>query len=217
MHNNMITSASGDQDDQLVHDASYSNSPWVSIHSYNHIPLTNYQEEYYGMQHMAHGMPSEPLGGHLAPSPFTQNIQPNNYPSHLPPPPPPLIPSPGQVPWPSLQTNPSQSYQSPVPIPSVSAPPRQQPKLPTINTSQPRRTLTDQDRRDMCKFADENPGVKQHDIGLRFGVERSTVSKVLRRKDQYLNQEDRSASPVKKNKGKSSPDIERALGNWTFP
>ncbi|KAI1164081.1 hypothetical protein F5B18DRAFT_616876 [Nemania serpens] len=214
MHNNMITSASGDQDEQLVHDASYSNSPWVGIHAYNHIPLANYQDEYYGMQHMTHGMPSESLGGHLAPSPFTQNIQPNNYPSHLPPPPPPLIPAPGQVPWPSLQTNPSQSYQSPVPIPSVSAPPRQQPKLPTINTSQPRRTLTDQDRRDMCKFADENPGVKQHDIGLRFGVERSTVSKVLRRKDQYLNQEDRSASPVKKNKGKSSPDIERALGNW---
>ncbi|RYC60796.1 hypothetical protein CHU98_g5424 [Xylaria longipes] len=215
MHNSMITSTSADQDDQLVHDASYSNGPWVGIHSYNHMPMANYQEEYYSMQHIAHGLPSESLGGHLAPSPFTQNIQPNNYQSQLPPPPPPLIPSPGQVPWPSLQTNPSQNYQSPVPIPSVSAPPRQQPKLPTINTSQPRRTLTDQDRRDMCKFADENPGVKQHDIGLRFGVERSTVSKVLRRKDQYLNQEDRSASPVKKNKGKSSPDIERALANWT--
>ncbi|KAH8156835.1 hypothetical protein CIB48_g11413 [Xylaria polymorpha] len=216
MHNSMITSTSADQDDQLVHDGSYSNGPWVGIHSYNHIPMANYQEDYYSMQHIAHGLPSESLGGHLAPSPFTQNLQPNNYPSQLPPPPPPLIPSPGQVPWPSLQTNPSQNYQSPVPIPSVSAPPRQQPKLPTINTSQPRRTLTDQDRRDMCKFADENPGVKQHDIGLRFGVERSTVSKVLRRKDQYLNQEDRSASPVKKNKGKSSPDIERALANWTI-
>ncbi|KAI1150162.1 hypothetical protein F4825DRAFT_21846 [Nemania diffusa] len=214
MHNNMITSTSADQDDQLVHDASYSNSPWVNMHSYNHMSMGNYQEEYYSMPHITHGLPSESLGGHLAPSPFTSNIQPNNYPSQLPPPPPPLIPSPGQVPWPSLQTNPSQSYQSPVPIPSVLAPQRQQPKLPTINTSQPRRTLTDQDRRDMCKFADENPGVKQHDIGLRFGVERSTVSKVLRRKDQYLNQEDRSASPVKKNKGKSSPDIERALANW---
>ncbi|GAP91107.1 putative centromere binding protein B [Rosellinia necatrix] len=214
MHNNMITSTSADQDDQLVHDASYSNNSWVGIHSYGHMPMANYQEDYY-MQNIAHGLPSEPLGGHLAPSPFTQNLQPNSYQSQLPPPPPPLIPSAGQVPWPSLQTNPSQSYQSPpVPIPSVSAPPRQQPKLPTINTSQPRRTLTDQDRREMCKFADENPGIKQHDIGLRFGVERSTVSKVLRRKDQYLNQEDRSASPVKKNKGKSSPDIERALANW---
>ncbi|KAI0099645.1 hypothetical protein GGR51DRAFT_535301 [Nemania sp. FL0031] len=172
MHNNMITSTSADQDDQLVHDASYSNSPWVGIHSYNQMPMANYQDEYYSMQHMTHGLPTESIGGHLAPSPFTSNLQPNNYPSQLPPPPPPLIPSPGQVPWPSLQTNPSQSYQSPVPIPSVIAPPRQQPKLPTINTSQPRRTLTDQDRRDMCKFADENPGVKQHDIGLRFGVER---------------------------------------------
>ncbi|KAI0405687.1 hypothetical protein F4802DRAFT_606700 [Xylaria palmicola] len=214
MHNSMITSTSADQDDQLVHDASYSNGSWVGMHTFNPMPMGNYQEEYYNIPHMTHGIPSEPLGGHLAPSPFTQNIQPNNYPSQLPPPPPPLMPSPGQVPWPSLQTNPSQNYQSPVPIPSVSTPSRQQPKLPTINTSQPRRTLTDQDRREMCKFADENPGVKQHDIGLRFGVERSTVSKVLRRKDQYLNQEDRSASPVKKNKGKSSPDIERALANW---
>ncbi|KAI1828226.1 hypothetical protein F4861DRAFT_535196 [Xylaria intraflava] len=212
MHNSMITSTSADQDDQLVHDASYSNAPWVGMNSYAHMPMPNYQGEYYSVPHIPHGLPSESLGGHLAPSPFTQNIQPHNYPSHLPPPP--LMSTPGQVSWPSLQTNPSQNFQSPVAIPSASAPPRQQPKLPTINTSQPRRTLTDQDRRDMCKFADENPGVKQHDIGLRFGVERSTVSKVLRRKDQYLNQEDRSASPIKKNKGKSSPDIERALANW---
>ncbi|KAI2642913.1 hypothetical protein GGS21DRAFT_198125 [Xylaria nigripes] len=212
MHNSMITSTSADQDDQLVHDPSYSNGPWVSMNSYTPMPMANYQDDYYSLQHIAHGLPSESLGGHLGPSAFTQNIQPHNYPSHLPPPP--LMSTPGQVPWPSLQTNPSQSFQSSVAIPSASAPPRQQPKLPTINTSQPRRTLTDQDRRDMCKFADENPGVKQHDIGLRFGVERSTVSKVLRRKDQYLNQEDRNASPVKKNKGKSSPDIERALANW---
>ncbi|KAI0186612.1 hypothetical protein F4808DRAFT_95265 [Astrocystis sublimbata] len=214
MHNSMITSTSAEQDDQLVHDASYSNGHWVGMNSYTHMPMPNYQEEYYSMQHMAHGLPTESLGGHLTPSAFTQHIQPNNYQSQLPPPPPPLIPSPGQVQWPSLQTNPSHNYQNPIPISTVAAPPRQQPKLPTINTSQPRRTLTDQDRRDMCKFADENPGVKQHDIGLRFGVERSTVSKVLRRKDQYLNQEDRCASPVKKNKGKSSPDIERALANW---
>jgi len=170
MHNSMITTTGADQDDQLVHDGSYSSSAWVGMNSYSHMPMANYQDEYYGMPHMNHGLPSESIGSHLAPSPFTQSIPSNNYTSQLPPPP--LLPTQGQVSWPSLQTNPSQNYQSPVPIPSVSAPARQQPKLPTINTSQPRRTLTDQDRRDMCKFADENPGVKQHDIGLRFGVER---------------------------------------------
>ncbi|KAI0200522.1 hypothetical protein F4808DRAFT_450907 [Astrocystis sublimbata] len=178
MHNSMITSTSAEQDDQLVHDASYSNGHW---------------EEYYSMQHMAHGLPTESLGGHLTPSAFTQHIQPNNY---------------------QTANEPITQLSKPYPDIYCRSSSKTATEAPTINTSQPRRTLTDQDRRDMCKFADENPGVKQHDIGLRFGVERSTVSKVLRRKDQYLNQEDRCASPVKKNKGKSSPDIERALANW---
>ena len=39
------------------------------------------------------------------------------------------------------------------------------------------------------------------------------MSKVLRHKDTYLNQEPRSASPAKRGKGKL-PDIERALASW---
>lgn len=39
------------------------------------------------------------------------------------------------------------------------------------------------------------------------------MSKVLRHKDKYLNQEDRSASPTRRSKGKL-PDIERALAAW---
>lgn len=46
-----------------------------------------------------------------------------------------------------------------------------------------------------------------------FGVERSTVSKVLRQKEKYLYQDDGSRSPIKRSKGKF-PDIERALANW---
>ncbi|KAI1327861.1 hypothetical protein F5Y16DRAFT_181679 [Xylariaceae sp. FL0255] len=217
MHNGMITSTGADQDDQLVHDSSYSGAPWFALNSHGQMPISSYSDEYYAAQyitpHPTHGLPSESLGGHMGPSPFPQNIHHNNYGTQLPPPP--IIPTQGQVPWPSLQTNPSQSYHhAPVTIPPAPAPVRQQPKLPTINTSQPRRTLTDHDRREMCKYADENPGVKQHDIGVKFGVERSTVSKVLRKKDHYLNQDDRSGSPIKRNKGKSPPDIERALANW---
>lgn len=41
----------------------------------------------------------------------------------------------------------------------------------------------------------------------------STVSKVLRHKDKYLGQEDRSSSPIKRTKGKGV-DIEKALTNY---
>lgn len=41
----------------------------------------------------------------------------------------------------------------------------------------------------------------------------STVSKVLSRKDKWLNPEDRSSSPIKKSKGKI-PDIDKTLANW---
>lgn len=65
----------------------------------------------------------------------------------------------------------------------------------------------------MCQYHDDHPNVKQTEIGAMFGVERSTVSKVLRQKEKYLYQEDGSRSPIKKTKGKF-PDIERALANW---
>lgn len=41
----------------------------------------------------------------------------------------------------------------------------------------------------------------------------STVSKVLRHKEKYLGQEDRSSSPIKRTKGKGA-DIEKALLNY---
>ncbi|KAF2773102.1 hypothetical protein EJ03DRAFT_265857 [Teratosphaeria nubilosa] len=85
--------------------------------------------------------------------------------------------------------------------------------LSSRSTSAPRKTLTDQDRRRMCQYAEEHPHSKQTEIGAIFGVERSTVSKVLRQKEKYLFQEDGSRSPVKRTKGRS-PDIERALANW---
>ncbi|KAJ6187605.1 hypothetical protein N7519_002513 [Penicillium mononematosum] len=77
----------------------------------------------------------------------------------------------------------------------------------------PRRTLTDDDRRQMCIYHEENKTAKQTDIGALFGVERSTVSKVLRQKEKYLNPKDGSRSPIKRPKGRV-PDIEKALSNW---
>ena len=44
-------------------------------------------------------------------------------------------------------------------------------------------------------------------------IHSSTVSKVLRQKDKYLNPDDGSRSPIKRAKGRV-PDIEKALSNW---
>ncbi|KAL9118945.1 MAG: hypothetical protein Q9187_004503, partial [Circinaria calcarea] len=108
----------------------------------------------------------------------------------------PILPSPplAQLPTYSLAHSLPPST-APVPVPSA------------------RRTLTDQDRRRMCQYHEDNPSVKQTEIGAMFGVERSTVSKVLRQKDKYLCADDGSRSPIKRSKGKF-PDIERALSNW---
>ncbi|KAL8947252.1 MAG: hypothetical protein Q9222_006447 [Ikaeria aurantiellina] len=138
--------------------------------------------------------------------------------------------------WPSQLTNPSISPPSAQPQSSLSAPaqtprpiaplttpidhittPHSAPPapVPTPIPTPPsgRRTLTDQDRRRMCQYHDENPTVKQTEIGSLFGVERSTVSKVLRHKEKYLHPDDGSRSPIKRAKGKF-PDIERAVSNW---
>lgn len=129
--------------------------------------------------------------------------------------------------WPSMLTNPPHNAPPPMPTPQHMgqmsyAPPQPLPPLittPVPPPSQPqstsRRTLTDHDRRRMCQYHEENPTVKQTEIGAMFGVERSTVSKVLRNKEKYLAQEDGSKSPIRRAKGKF-PDIERALTNWAM-
>ncbi|QDS74089.1 hypothetical protein FKW77_009585 [Venturia effusa] len=96
------------------------------------------------------------------------------------------------------------------PLPTVPAP---LPRGSGRSGSNPRKTLTDADRRNMCIYAEKHPAVKQQDIGALFGVERSTVSKVLRQKDKYMQQDDGSRSPARKPKNKGQ-DPERTLVNW---
>lgn len=95
--------------------------------------------------------------------------------------------------WPSQITNPSDHVSHPVALPVVrssgtaiqdvaASPPLAPPPLPAPVRSTPvlstaRRTLSDDDRRRMCKYHDENPSVKQTEIGgelklavLSFGL-----------------------------------------------
>lgn len=55
-------------------------------------------------------------------------------------------------------------------------------------TKSPRKTtkLTDSDRRAICEHREANPAIKQDRIGILFGVERSTVSKILKNKEKWL-------------------------------
>ena len=70
--------------------------------------------------------------------------------------------------WPSMLTNPASYSAPPVAIPPASAPvvKGNGTKLPAIHaTPSPRKTLTDSDRRRMCQYHEENPTVKQTEIG----------------------------------------------------
>ncbi|KAI0115074.1 hypothetical protein F4814DRAFT_305353 [Daldinia grandis] len=131
MHNTMIGSTGIDQDNHMAHDNSYSNEQWVDMSAYTHMAMTTYPGDYY-IPPATHGLPSESIGMAPPPIPHPMHNQPhsnnnsNNFASHLPHPL--IIPTqqPSQVPWPSLRTNPSQSYSAPpVPIPPASAPVRQ--------------------------------------------------------------------------------------------
>ncbi|MCJ1357270.1 MAG: hypothetical protein MMC33_007266 [Icmadophila ericetorum] len=194
------------------HEGDYGNEQWMvdDYHS-QHTHSPNHDYAVYGYMSSSH-VPLAPAYSRPMPSSYSSHQQP-----------PPLI----TAQWPSMLTNPSSNTPPPLQTQTSSGPPQlaplaplttyNPPPLPPVATPMPapntRRTLTDQDRRRMCQYHEENPTVKQTEIGAMFGVERSTVSKVLRQKEKYLFQDDGSRSPIKRSKGKF-PDIERALANW---
>lgn len=87
--------------------------------------------------------------------------------------------------WPSQITNPSETS-SPPPVVHLQHRPilplsKTVPTIPKLTTLSPkekptlsssRRTLTDSDRRKMCEYHNENPNVKQTEIGGEFKIER---------------------------------------------
>ncbi|ESZ97599.1 hypothetical protein SBOR_2000 [Sclerotinia borealis F-4128] len=209
MHESMMSHMGMDQEQHHnPQENGYGGEGWPEIgsnysSSQHQSPIYENRIQYDYMQ-SHHGLPTEPQYPRMAPPPTT-------YPTHhqqlLP-----LI-MPNHNTWPSMLTNPANPQVMPVAIPPANSG-KLPPKLPASHaTPTPRKTLTDSDRRRMCQYHEDNPTVKQTEIGAMFGVERSTVSKVLRQREKYLFPEDRSLSPVKRAKGKF-PDIERALSNW---
>ncbi len=53
--------------------------------------------------------------------------------------------------------------------------------------SKPKKRLVNRERKEICEYALKNPDRRQEDIATRYGVERSTVSKILKQKDKWLS------------------------------
>ncbi|KAK0722380.1 hypothetical protein B0T26DRAFT_216358 [Lasiosphaeria miniovina] len=168
MHNQIIGSTAMDQENHIAQDHPYSNENWVDMNSYHHqTTMPDYSNGYGYIPPITHGLPSESLN-RMPPPPQPMSQSQASH-TQLP-----MLMMPHHATWPSMLTNPnnySPHSAPPVAIPPVSAPLKTS-KLPAIQTSQPRKTLTDDDRRAMCQYAEDHPTAKQTDIGARFGVER---------------------------------------------
>lgn len=163
------------KEQQHHQDGDYSAGHWVDMSGYHPSHVHSPANEYggYGFLSTAqhHGLPLEPAYNRSMP-PVYSGSQPQ----------PSLI----AAQWPSMLTNPSHQAPQGPPVP---APPPQLASvtplapahpLPPLNTTAPpmaatttsnssstttRRTLTDQDRRRMCQYHEDNPTVKQTEIG----------------------------------------------------
>ncbi|KAH7162434.1 hypothetical protein B0J13DRAFT_615075 [Dactylonectria estremocensis] len=200
-------------DTSMAQSNGYSSDNWTSMSPYSQSPYSNSPLTEYNSfgAYIPHGLPSESMS-RMPPPPTQphQMIQPAPPMAHH------------QLPmlnttWPSQLTNPTPpgSYSAP-PIsipPPMNATPVEPPRLPTQHEKS-RKTLTTEQKRAMCQFHEDNPGTRQADIGARFGVERSTVSKVLRQRDQYLKRDQEpDHAALKRAKGKH-PDFDRTLSNY---
>ncbi|KFZ15461.1 hypothetical protein V501_02712 [Pseudogymnoascus sp. VKM F-4519 (FW-2642)] len=78
-----------------------------------------------------------------------------------------------------------------------------------------RKVLTDEDRQSICQYHEANPSAKQTEIGVMFGVDRSTISKLLKKKDIYLLYRG-GRHPLAKRAERKPSNIGRALEQWAL-
>ncbi|EJF57114.1 CenpB-DNA-bind-domain-containing protein [Dichomitus squalens LYAD-421 SS1] len=70
------------------------------------------------------------------------------------------------------------------------------------------------DRYRICMHAQQHPGMKQEDIAAHFGVERSTVSKILKQKARWLSVSPTEKVLVAKLRPSKFPLLEGRLEDW---
>lgn len=75
--------------------------------------------------------------------------------------------------------------------------------------------LLNLDRKRICERHEANPKLKQDELATLFGVERSTVSKVLKEKERWLAiEEDSQDAKIVKHRQAKFPEVEKQLMVW---
>ena len=140
-------------------------SGWADSGGYDSHHQSPPVQDYNGFSNYA-PLPMEPMyGTSMHPPPHHTHPTPRTTHPQLQP----LI-MPQMPQWPSMLTSQS-TYQpslfpsAPVPITPASATPVSATSTHSRTSSTPRKTLTDSDRRRMCQYHEENPTVKQTEIG----------------------------------------------------
>ncbi|KAI5120766.1 hypothetical protein M0805_004729 [Coniferiporia weirii] len=82
------------------------------------------------------------------------------------------------------------------------------------STSKPKRRLLNKQRKEICLYYLEHPNSRQEDIAARWGVERSTVSKILKHKNRWLAVMDGDDQVIAKHRPSKFPEIEHELQDW---
>ncbi|KAJ6780734.1 hypothetical protein PWT90_04297 [Aphanocladium album] len=194
--------------DGMMHSSSYPQTPWHSTSPYSQSPYADSPMNEYAHfpNYMHHGMPSESVSGmpaSLSQPPLTHTGHMTHH--HLP-----ILTT--TATWPSELTAQAQANTYPISSNVLV-------ETPVSDTcgakpsEKPRRTLTFEQKRNICLVHEKNPKMRQADIGDQFKVERSTVSKVLRNKEQYLKGEGEKDASAKRNTGKN-PNFERTFAKY---
>ncbi|KAJ7095958.1 Tc5 transposase DNA-binding domain-containing protein [Mycena belliarum] len=79
---------------------------------------------------------------------------------------------------------------------------------------QKKQRLFNVDRKDICLYHKENPGARQEDIARIYGVERSTISKILKNKTKWLNVPADENLRIAKHRPSKFPEIEEDMVKW---
>ncbi|KAL5524691.1 hypothetical protein ACEPAF_9836 [Sanghuangporus sanghuang] len=81
-------------------------------------------------------------------------------------------------------------------------------------TVKPKRRLQNRQRKEICQYFIENPNSRQEDIAARWGVERSTVSKILKNKHRWLAVSESDDTVQAKHRPPKFATIELHMQSW---
>ncbi|KAJ7147523.1 Tc5 transposase DNA-binding domain-containing protein [Mycena crocata] len=84
----------------------------------------------------------------------------------------------------------------------------------TERVKQKKHRLYNVDRKAICIYHKENPNARQEDIARLYGVERSTISKILKNKTKWLNVPANEDLRIAKHRPSKFPEIEEDMVKW---